>query len=58
MPYGMLRRGDWQITADVSKGRIAFIFRFKQNQSHFRVLECEDSMFARNVADSVPVNTA
>lgn len=58
MSYGMLRRGDWQITADVSKGRIAFIFRFKQSQSHFRVLECEDSMLFRNVADCVPVNTA
>jgi len=58
MSYGMLRRGDWQIVADFWKESIAFIFRVKQSQSFFRVLECEDAMLVRNVADSVPVNTA
>ena len=53
----MLRRGDWQIFADVSKERSTFIFRIKQSQSLFRILECEDKMLVRNVADSVPVNT-
>jgi len=48
MSYGMLRRGDWQIVADVSKERSAFIFRIKQSQSLFRILECEDSLLVWN----------
>jgi hypothetical protein len=58
MSYGILRRGDWQRAADVSKERSAFIFRNKQSQSLFRILECEDSMLVQNVADSVPFNMA
>jgi hypothetical protein len=42
MSYGMLRRSDWQIVADVSKVRSAFIFRIKQSHSLFHILECED----------------